>query len=74
VIRTPLTQNAGSDKKQPSSGSCDYKEVMRKLERQSSRKKVEIEVGNQIYTIKNPYREDAYELAYKLADQMYGSI
>ena len=28
------------------------------LERQSSRKNVEIEVGDQIYIIKNPYRED----------------
>jgi hypothetical protein len=71
---TGMTQNAGSDKKQPSSGSWDYKEVMRKLELQSSREKVEIEVGNQIYTIKNPYHEDAYELGYKLADQIYGSI
>jgi len=69
-----LTQNAGSEKKDPSSGSLDSKEVMRELERQSSRKKVEIEVGDQIYTIKNPYREDAYELGYKLADQIYDSI
>ena len=47
---------------------------MRELERQSSSKKVEIEFGDQIYTIKNPYREDAYELGYKLADQIYDSI
>ena len=44
-----MTQNAGSDKKQPSSGSWDYKKVMRELERQSCKKKVEIEVGDQIY-------------------------
>ena len=69
-----LTQNVGSEKKDPSSGSLDYKEVMRELERQSSRKKVEIEAGDQIYTIKNPYREDAYELGYKLADTIYDSI
>jgi hypothetical protein len=50
-----LTQNVGSEKKDPLSGSLGYKEVMRELERQSSRKKVEIEAGDQIYTIKNPY-------------------
>jgi hypothetical protein len=71
---TGATQNAGSEKKDPSSGSWEYKEVMRELDRQSSRKKVEIEVGDQIYTIKNTYREDAYELGYKLADQIYDSI
>ena len=65
-----LRQNVGSEKKDP----LDYKEVMRELERQSSRKKVEIEVGDQIYTIKNPYREDAYALGDKLADQIYDSI
>ena len=74
ITVTGMTQNAGSDKKYPSSGSWDYKEVMRELERQSSSKKVEIEFGDQIYTIKNPYREDAYELGYKLADQIYHSI
>jgi hypothetical protein len=69
-----MTQNAGSDKKQPSSGSWNYKKVMRELDRQSSRKKVEIQVGDQIYTIKTPYRENAYELGDKLADQIYDSI
>jgi hypothetical protein len=74
ITVTGMTQNAGSEKKYPSSGSWDYKEVMRELERQSNSKKVEIEFGDQIYTIKNPYREDAYELGYKLADQIYDSI
>ena len=74
ITVTGMTQNAGSEKKYPSSGSWDYKEVMRELDRQSSSKKVEIEFGDQIYTIKNPYREDAYELGYKLADQIYNSI
>ena len=74
ITVTGFAQNAGSEKKYPSSGSWDYKEVMRELERQSSSKKVEIEFGDQIYTIKNPYREDAYELGYKLADQIYDSI
>ena len=65
---------SNSEKKETSYGSWDDKEVMRELDSQSSRKKVEIEVGDQIYTIKNPYREDAYELGYKLADQIYDSI
>jgi len=69
-----LTQNVGSEKKDPLSGSLDYKEVMRELERQSSRKKVEIEAGDQIYTIKNPYGDSAYELSDNLADQIYESI
>ena len=69
-----MTQNAGSEKKDLSHGSWDYKQVMRQLERQSSSKKVNVEVGNQIYTIKNPYRDDVYTLASKLADQIYDSI
>ena len=71
---TGMTQNAGSDKKEPSKGSYDYVEVMKALDCQSSKKIVEIEVGNQIYILKNPSREDAYELGYELADQMYDSI
>ena len=69
-----MTQNAGSDKKYPSSGSWDYVDVMKELSKQSSNNRIEIQVGDQIYTIKNPYREDAYELGYKLADQIYDSI
>nr|AZJ16665.1 hypothetical protein [Seminavis robusta] len=45
---TGMTQNVGSDKKQPSSGSWDYKEVMRELERQSSKKRIDIQVGDRI--------------------------
>ena len=69
-----MTKNAGSDKKDPSSGSYDYIDVMGKLDKQSNKKIVEIEVGNQIYIIKNPYRENAYELSNNLADQIYDSI
>ena len=69
-----MTKNAGSDKKDPSSGSYDYIDVMGKLAKQSNKKIVEIEVGNQIYIIKNPYRENAYELSNNLADQIYDSI
>jgi hypothetical protein len=69
-----MAQNAGSDKKQPSSGSWNYKEVMRELERQSSKKRIDIQVGDRIYSLKNPYCEGPYELGDKLADQIYDSI
>ena len=69
-----LTQNAGSEKKHPSSGSWDYKEVMRELERQSSKRSIDIQVGDLIHTLKNPYHEGPYELGDKLADQIYESI
>lgn len=70
-----MTQSAGSEKKDPSlSGSYNYMDVIKKLDNQSSRKKVEIQVGDQIYTIKNPYRDDASELSSKLAEQIYDSI
>ena len=69
-----MTKNAGSEKKDPSSGSWEYTEVMQELDWQSSRKKVEIQFGDQIYTIKNPFRKDAYGLSYDLADQIYDSI
>lgn len=71
---TKLTQNAGSEKKDASSGSYDYIDVMCKLDKQSNKKIVEIEVGNQTYILKNPYHEDAYELSYNLADQIYDSV
>lgn len=41
-----MTKNSSSDKKQPSSGSWNYKEVIKELKPQSNRKKVEIEVGD----------------------------
>ena len=72
---TGMTRNAGSEKKQPSAGSWDYKKVMRELDRQSKQRTVSIEVGDQMYNLTNPYRdESAYELGYKLADQIYVSI
>jgi hypothetical protein len=57
-----MTRNTGSDKKEPSSGSWNYKEVMTELERQSSKKRINIQVGDQIYSLKNPYRDGPYEL------------
>lgn len=71
---TGLTQNAGSDKKDPSSGSYNYIDVMRELDKQSNKKIITIEVGDQTYNIKNPYCENVYELADKLANQIYYSI
>jgi hypothetical protein len=47
---------------------------MTELKKQSSKGKVEIQVGDQIYILKNRYRESANELSYKLADKIYDSI
>lgn len=69
-----MTQNAGSEKKQPSSGSLEYKEVMRELDRQSNKKRIDIQVANQIYSLRNSYGDGSYELGEKLADQIYESI
>ncbi len=74
ITVTELTQNAGSEKKEQSSGSYNYIDVMRELDKQSNKKIITIQVADQTYNIKNPYCENAYELADKLADQMYGSI
>jgi len=71
ITVTGMTQNAGSEKKYPSSG---YKEVMRELDRQSSKKRIDVQVGDWIYILKNPYHEGPYELGDKLADQIYESI
>lgn len=69
-----MTQNAGSDKKEPSSGSYNYLDVMNQLNKQSNKSKVNIQVGDQIYTLKNPYRKDVYALEDMLADKIYDSI
>lgn len=71
---TGLTQNAGSEKKDPSSGSWDYVDVMKELAKQSSNNRIEIQVGDQIYLFKNPYRDKAEELQFKLAEKIYQSI
>ena len=74
ITVTGMTQNAGSEKKYPSSGSWDYKEVMRELDRQSSKKRIDVQVGDQIYRFKNPSRKNADELQFKLAEEIYDSI
>jgi hypothetical protein len=68
------TQNAGSDKKQPSSGSWEYIDVMRELDKQSNQKTITIQVAAQTYNIKNPYRQSADELQFGLAEKVYASI
>jgi len=65
---TGLTQNAGSEKKGPSSGSYNYIDVMKKLNKQSSNNSIKIQVGDPIYMFKNPYRKNADELQFKLAE------
>ena len=69
-----MTQNAGSEKKDPSFGSYNYIDVTKKLEKQSSNNSIEIQVGDQIYRSKNPSRKNADELQFKLAEKIYDSI
>lgn len=71
---TGMTQNAGFEKKDPLSGSWDYVDVMKELAKQSSKNRIEIQVGDQIYVFKNPYRQEADELQFKLAEKIYDSI
>jgi hypothetical protein len=71
---TGLTQNAGSEKKDPSSGSYNYIDVIRELDKQSNKKIITIEVAGQTYKIKNFYGDSAYELSDNLAEQIYDSI
>ena len=56
ITVTGMTQNAGFDKKYPSSRSWDYVHVIKELAKQSSKNKIEIQVGDQIYRFKNTYR------------------
>ena len=74
ITVTGLARNAGSEKKDPSSGSYNYIDVMKKLEKQSSNNSIEIQVGDQIYRFKNPSRKNADELQFKLAEKIYDSI
>jgi hypothetical protein len=67
-------QNAASQKKEPSSGSYNYIDVMKELKKQSHQKTLDIQVGNQSYIIKNPYRLYAEDLQFVLAEKVYDSI
>lgn len=68
---TGLTQNAGSEKKDP---SYDYIDIMRELDKQSNQKSITIQVAEQTHNIKNPYGDSAYELSDNLAERIYDSI
>jgi len=74
ITVTGATQNAGSEKKQPSSGSYNYIDVMRKLYKQRNQKRVKIEVGDRMYMIENADHMGVDLLENKLAEQMYNSI
>ena len=47
---------------------------MKELEKQSTKKVFDIQVADQIYTLRNPYGEIAEELQFTLAEQIYDSI
>lgn len=69
-----MTQNAGCDKKDPSRNSWNYIDVMKKLDKQIINPSIEIQIGDKIYIFKNPYRQSAEELQFKLAQKIYDSI
>ena len=71
---TGLTQNAGSEKKHPYSSSYNYINIMRKLDKESNKKMINIQVAQQIYTITNLYGDSADELSYNLDDKIYDCI
>ena len=64
-----MTQNAGSNKKYPSSGSWHYKEVMRELARQSSKKRIVVQVGDQIYESIREFNTDICDIAQNLGSK-----
>lgn len=47
---------------------------MRELDRQSSKKRIDVPVGDEMYTIQNPYKEEADDLQFKLGEKIYDSI
>lgn len=47
---------------------------MKRLQKQSGNRSIEIQVGDQIYRFQNPERQKADELAYTLAEKIYDSI
>lgn len=68
-----MTQNAGSEKKDPSSGSFNFKDVMDQIYKQVNKRKLSIEVGNEMYSINNTY-EGVSDLKDLLAEKIYNSI
>lgn len=71
---TQMTQSAGSEKKDPDSGSLEYQDIMSQLDGQSNKKTVTVTVAGETYIIRNPYGDSAYELSDKLAEKIYNQI
>lgn len=68
-----FTQNAGSDQNEPQTrfDQYKYKKIIKDLQSQDGKKKVEIQIGDYTYRINNPDRLDHTELQDVLAEQMY---
>lgn len=58
------------EKKDPSSGSWNYIDVMSELDKKSTT----ILVAGETYSLKNPYGKSADELQFELAEKVYDSI
>lgn len=69
-----MTWSAGSEKKDPDSGSLEYQDIMCQLDKQSNKKTVTVTVAGETYIIRNPYNDSAYELSNKLAEKIYNQI
>jgi hypothetical protein len=69
-------QNAGSDKNTSERrfDQYEYKKVMKDLQDQDGKRKVEIKVSGYTYRIDNPDRLDHRELQDELAEKIYDSI
>jgi hypothetical protein len=64
------TQNAGSEKNDPSFGSYDYDIIMDNLASQVKEKRVNISAGDQSYTLENPFNLDTHSLKDILSEKM----
>jgi hypothetical protein len=58
---TGLTQNAGSEKKEPSSGSYNYIYGMKELKKQINKKTIDIQLGKRSYFLQLAYGPDEME-------------
>ena len=74
LTSTGLTQNAESKKKKMSYRPYNYIDTMSELNANSRKRKFDIQLRHEIYTIENPYRYTAKELKYVLAEKVYDSI
>ena len=74
ITVTGLTQSAGSEKKEPSYNSWEYREIMRKLDKQKNKRNITILAGKETYTLRSTIGCDARELEEMLANQIYDGI